>query len=143
MPLDAQCNPTLVRTAPAHTNACLYAKLGLAVWRARPEALLAYDDWFFETFARTRVPPPLPEAFKRAADLVGDLARFDAALKDPWVDRQLQTSIRIYETNFRQFRSGSMPQFILGTNILTGTLTTPQLTAVIVKSVAGDPARKR
>ena len=135
MPLDSQCNHTVRRTPPAHTNACLYAKLGLAVWRAKPEAILPYDDWFFEAFGRATVPPPMPEAFKRAADLVVDLSKFDAALNDPWVEEQLQTGIRIYEISYRRFGKGDMPQFIIGTNIVTGSPSTGELREIVARNM--------
>jgi len=119
MPLSSACNPVIRRTPRAHRLACEYARIGLAVWRARPEAMLAFDDWVFEP----EHPPPLPQTRARAQALVGAEA-FEAALKDPWVDRLLQRSTSIYGTNLF-FGYGSMPQVIIGTNIITSTLGAP------------------
>jgi hypothetical protein len=133
MPLDAACNPTVFRTSPAHTNACQYARLGLAVFQARESALEPFDDWFF-AFEK---PPPLEVAMNHAAQLVGGEAVLRRALGDPSIQRQVQMSIQIYETSYRRFGNGSMPQFIIGTNVATGTLATEHLRAVIERSMAG------
>jgi hypothetical protein len=37
--------------------------------------------------------------------------------------------------NAREFKNGQMPQFFIGTNVATGTLTADQLRAVVQKSV--------
>lgn len=135
MPLDSECNPSIRRTPAPHVNACLYARLGLAVWRARPEAMLPYDEWFFEVFRQTKAPPSLNDATNRAAQVVGGLGALEKALRDPWVDRQLKSSIAIYTTSYRQFGHGSMPQFIIGTNLVSGTLETAQLREVVAKNL--------
>jgi hypothetical protein len=41
--------------------------------------------------------------------------------------------------NAREFKNGQMPQFFLGTNVATRTLTTDQLRAVVLKSVPLEP----
>ena len=46
-PLDSACNPLILLTSRANANACDYARLGLAVWRARREAFREFDDWLF------------------------------------------------------------------------------------------------
>jgi hypothetical protein len=45
----------------------------------------------------------------KAVDLVGQ-AKFDAVWADPWIDRHLETSIRIYGNAGR----GAIPKLILG-----------------------------
>ncbi|MBN2505590.1 MAG: hypothetical protein JXQ71_02735 [Verrucomicrobia bacterium] len=117
MPLDPKCNKLVRRAHPDHVNACEYARLGLAVWRAKGAAMEAFDDW---VFTRERLPPPW-EARRFAEQLVGSNA-LQRALQDAWVDRQLQVGIRIYATNYLHYRQGSMPQVILGSNVVVGTL---------------------
>lgn len=133
MPLDSQCNPLMRQTQRAHANACVYARLGLIVWRAKHDAIEPFDDWIF-SFPN---PPPLTEVTNKALQLVG-LVPFEAASRDPWVEQQLRTDIDIYATSSREFRNGNMPQFMIGTNIVTGILTTEQLRAVVAKYL--DPA---
>ena len=130
MPLDAQCNSLMTRTPGPHMSACQYAKIGLIVWRARPEAIERYDDWFFG-FER---PPSLTDATNQAVTLVG-AAAFEKAARDPWIEQQIQTDIDIYKISGMEYRQGSMPQFIIGTNIISGTLTTEELRARIAPSV--------
>ncbi len=127
MPLDAQCNSLIRRTSPSQTNACLYAKIGLAVWRAKPSAIEPFDDWLFGF----QKPPPLVDATNKAVELVGSSA-FQAASVDPLIDQLLRTSIELFTISARDFRNGSMPQFMIGTNIVTGVLTTEQLRAVVL-----------
>jgi hypothetical protein len=121
MPLDPACNHTVQRVHPDHVNACEYARLGLAVWKARPDALLPFDDWIFEP----PKPPPLEEVRAYASQLVGsnELVR---ALADPWVERQLQVSVGIYDVAYRN-RRGSMPQLMIGTNLYLGVMSTEEL----------------
>jgi uncharacterized membrane protein len=130
MPLDSRCNYLMRITPKAHTNACTYAKLGLIVWRAKHEAVLAYDDWFFGF----KDPPSLQDVTNKAVELVSREG-FAAASRDPWVEMQLGRNIDLYVMNAREFKNGQMPQFFIGTNVATGTLTTDQLRAVVEKSV--------
>jgi len=119
-PLDSACNPNVRRTPPPHTNACEYAKLGLAVWRANHKAQHEFDDWIF----KPEHPPGLVEARQYAANLVGSnqLAR---ALQDPWVTNTMRQGINIYSTNYLHYRNGNMPQLIIGTNLTQGTFSGP------------------
>jgi len=128
MPLDSQCNHLMRQTPRPHMNACVYAKLGLAVWRAKHDAIESFDDWIFSF----QNPPPLTEVTNKVIALVG-LIPFEAVSHDPWIDQQLRTTIDIYGVSAREFRHGSMPQFMIGTNILSGTLTAEQLKAVVAK----------
>lgn len=118
MPLDAECNHVLSRTPGAHTNACQYARLGLAVWRANREAFREFDDWLFAPAS----PPSLAEARNRAEQLVGR-ENLERELADGWVENQLKMDIAIYEANYRQMQSGQMPQTIFGNHIVLGPIT--------------------
>jgi hypothetical protein len=126
MPLDAQCNPTIRRTHPLQTNACVYAKLGLSVWRAKRDAIQTFDDWLFG-FEK---PPPLADVTNKAVQLVGTVA-FEAAIRDPWIEQQLRMDMDLFAISMRDYRNGSMPQFIIGSNIISGTLSTEELRAKV------------
>jgi hypothetical protein len=117
VPLDQSCNPIVKRALPEHTNACVYARLGLAVWRSDRTRMEAFDDWIFSSPR----PPSVNEARARAAGLVGTNT-LDSALKDPWIDQLIQTSIRLYHTNYLVYGQGRLPQLILGTNLASGQL---------------------
>lgn len=129
MPLDPRCNPTVQYTPREHTNACDYARLGLAVWRAARARHLEFEDWLF---AADR-PPPVPEAEAHAARLVGAeaLAR---ARQDPWIEQQLKFNVAVYETAHRAGQ-GSMPQLIVSTNVAVGDFPPKDLLALLERSL--------
>jgi hypothetical protein len=116
MPLDRQCNPLIETTLPDHTNACVYARLGLAVWLADRGKLAAFDDWMFSA------PPTLStmQATEHAANLVGTNA-LATALQNTWINRQLELDNRLCASNYYWFGYASLPQLIIGTNIISGT----------------------
>ncbi len=114
-PLDPGCNPLVTRNLPTHTNACAYARIGLAVWRADREQGQTFDDWMFSTPR----PPDLGLAREHAMELVGTNA-FDQASADPWIARELELNIRLFATNYHLSRISQLPQLIVGTNIVSG-----------------------
>jgi hypothetical protein len=114
MPLDPTCNWTVTRHYPPHTNACEYAKVGLAVWRADRTKHQEFDQWLMTG----EKPPPINEVSQHAAALVGPEA-FDRAMRDPWVEAQLKTDVAIYEVAYRAGQ-GSMPQLMVGQNVAVG-----------------------
>ena len=134
MPLDPDCNPTMQKAHPSHTNACALAKLGLAVWRADRTKHHEFDNWMMEGAK----PPPLVDAQLKAAQLVGAeaLAR---ALQDPWVENQLRVNVAMYELSYRAQR-GQMPQLIVGPNVALGTYTKPELIKLLTDNLALQPA---
>jgi uncharacterized membrane protein len=117
MPMDSACNSAVKQTPRPHLNACEYAKLGLAVWRANRAAMMGFDEWMFAPLT----PPPLSEARRFAAELVGtnELAK---ALQDNWVNEQLQQDVALYATNYLHLGNPNMPQLIMGTNLTGGKL---------------------
>jgi hypothetical protein len=115
MPLNSACNPTVKRTPSAHSNACEYARIGLALWRANRKVHAQFDDWVFTP----ETPPPLNEARAYATLLAGKTA---LAMQDPWIDEQMARSIAIYSTNLNHLRNGNMPQIIISNKLASGTL---------------------
>jgi uncharacterized membrane protein/protein-disulfide isomerase len=117
MPLDASCNRIVKRTAPEHTGACQYARLGLAVWHANPKAMSRFNRWVFDP----PEPTGLDSAIGFATELVGEEA-LRRALDDRWVREQLAQDIAIYETISQHARTGAMPQLIIGHQLVVGEL---------------------
>jgi uncharacterized membrane protein/protein-disulfide isomerase len=117
MPLDAACNKVVPRTAPQHANACQYANLALAVWRADASKMDQFNDWLFEL----PQPPGLESAIGYAQEIVGDEA-LGRAMNDPWVAKQLAQNIAIYEATYKRFGKGVMPQLVVGDHIVFGEL---------------------
>jgi uncharacterized membrane protein/protein-disulfide isomerase len=116
VPLDSNCNRTVRRTPPAHVNACEYARLALAVWRAMPALYPKFDTWIFSGGEK---PPPIEQARQYAAELIGS-QKLTTALEDPWITDRIQKDVQIYETNSRAARNGSIPQLIFPTGVLVG-----------------------
>jgi uncharacterized membrane protein len=115
VPLDADCNPSLLMTAPANQDACAYAKLGLALWRARPDAFPAFQDWCMGS----PETPALAVVRAKAESIVGKEA-LERALADPWVGRQLQSDIALYTANGQVNRDGRLPQLVIGDVVTHG-----------------------
>jgi uncharacterized membrane protein len=117
VPLDADCNPLVERTSPGNFGACDYARLGLAIWHAQPSKLAEFDDWMFDS----AFPPPLPAARAKAEDLLGKNG-LDAALRDPWVARQLQTDVALYVADARATHQRTLPQLLFRDALINGTM---------------------
>ncbi len=117
MPLDANCNPAVKRTRNEHRNACQYARLGLAVWRANRAAFGTFDTWLF---GQSSVPS-VQETRQYAEQLVGRDA-VQRALADEWVDRQIERDVALYTANYQKTRNGNMPQIMIGSRIGFGSV---------------------
>ena len=118
MPLDADCNPLVKLTPAPHVNACQYARIGLAVWRAKREVSEEFDDW---VFAPER-PLSVDQVRQHAETLVGK-ERFERALGDEWLGRQLQQDVDVFRANQQVTHKGAMPQLIVGGAISVGEMT--------------------
>jgi protein-disulfide isomerase len=117
-PLNPKCNPYISRDVDEFKNSCQLAKIGLAVWVAKREAFPAFDRWMFsfESGDLWR-PRNLDAARAKAVELVGQ-AKFDAAQADPWIDRYMQTSIRIYGGAI-QNGNAAVPKLVFGSRWVT------------------------
>jgi uncharacterized membrane protein len=112
-PLNSRCNPYVAQDEDEYKDSCELAKVGLVVWAADHEAFPAFENWMFsfESGDRWR-PRSLDAARTKAVEWVGQ-AKFDAALANPWTDRYLQTSIRIYGATI-QSGNNAVPKLVFG-----------------------------
>ncbi len=117
MPISTNCDQFLPAKIHSVPNACEYARLGLAVWRAKPEVFHQFDDWMF---APDR-PPALEQARQFASQLVGD-DKLQAALSDPWVDKQVATDCELHYVNWNFIDNPVMPQLVVGSMVSSGPL---------------------
>ena len=101
MPLDSSCNKMIEFTNPANTNACEYARIGLAVWRANRDLSGQFDNWIFTPPS----PPSLDEVRSYAVQLVGQKA-FEEALGQKWIETQINRNISIYKASYLQDHNG-------------------------------------
>ena len=111
-PLNSQCNPYIPRDVDEFKDSCELAKVGLVVWVAKREAFSAFDRWMFSFESGDRWHPrSLDGARTKAVELVGQ-AKFDAACADPWIERYMQTSIRIYGDTIQG--GNALPKLVFG-----------------------------
>jgi uncharacterized membrane protein/protein-disulfide isomerase len=112
-PLNTRCNPFIPYEEDAFRNSCEIARISLALWLAKHEALAAFDRWIFTPEPGAEWQPPSLEAVReKAAGLVGD-ARLEAALSSPWIDSYLQTCTTIYGQTM-QHANGGVPKLVFG-----------------------------
>ena len=115
MPLDAVCNPIMPRTPKAHQNACEYAKIGLAVWRANRSLYPQFESYVFTGSEA----PTIENVRIYASNLIGS-ENLSKALSDPWITNMIKLSTSIFATNAVYLGQGQMPQVIIGTNLISG-----------------------
>ncbi len=111
-PLSRQCNPYIPQDVDGYQGSCELVKVGMAVWVARREAFPAFNRWMFtlESGDHWR-PRSLDAARAKAVELVGQ-AKFEAAQANPWIDRFMQTSIRIYGGTIQG--GNAVPKLVFG-----------------------------
>jgi uncharacterized membrane protein len=97
MPLDSVCNPGVSQTSYIHLNACTFAKIGLAIWRLKPEAYASYDHFMFQS-----QHPPGPDAARAIADQLIGRDTMEKALADPRLDELVRTSVSIFYSQAMQ-----------------------------------------
>lgn len=109
-PLDRDCNP-YAPPGNAHRDACQYARLGLAVWRADSTKFGSFHDEMFHRQGRTTVA----QARELAVSLVGEepLAK---ALEDPWVKANLRRTFALYQRMAAQ--NPRMPKIVLKSSVI-------------------------
>jgi uncharacterized membrane protein/protein-disulfide isomerase len=111
-PLNTKCNPYLPRDVAEFEGSCELAKVALAVWVAKRDVFPEFDTWMFSLESGDRWQPRSLEAARaKAVELVGQ-AKFDAAAADPWIERYLQTCIRIYGDTVQG--GNAVPKMVFG-----------------------------
>ena len=93
-PLNTKCNPYWEETESRFEHACELARLALAVWRVDRTAFVQFDSWLFEP----EVPRDPADARRQAERLV-PAAALESALKDPWIDRQIEQNVAAYHNS--------------------------------------------
>lgn len=105
VPLSRDCNPHFPTPLANHEHACELARLGLAAWRAKPEA---FPEVHEQLFTRPILEPEIAEI--AVSQIVGEEA-LAAALEDPWIEETLNADIEA----FRQLISKTikMPKVVV------------------------------
>jgi uncharacterized membrane protein len=132
MPMSTNCNPLIPGHFISGSNSCDYARLGLAVWVAKPGALRQFDDWFFTP----ENPVPVEQAREYAARLVGG-AQLEIALADRRVQEQITTDCLLHYANWQATGRPTMPQLILGQAVSLGPLNSVEHLLVLLNLYLG------
>jgi uncharacterized membrane protein len=135
-PLNTRCNPYILKDVDAFKNSCELAKIGMAVWAARPGAFSAFENWMF-TFESgdSWYPRSLETTMAKAVELVGQ-AKFDAVWSDPWIEQYMQTCIQIYGQTL-QSGKGGIPKLVFGSRwVIPDPYNADDLVMILQKSLA-------
>ena len=138
MPMSTNCNRFIPTDFSSSSNACDYARLGLALWRTAPNAYRQFDDWFFAQ----KQPPTLAEAMEFAEKLVPK-EKLQAAQTDPWIDQQIETDCRLHFSNWNASGRPTMPQLVMGQAISVGPLVSVDHLLVLLNRYLGLEAPPR
>ncbi len=111
VPLETSCNPYLTEADHGHAGSCDMARAALAVWRTKPEAFPAIHAAMF-----SQQDPAL--AVEQARKAIGPQA-FDAALRDPWIDRVIKADVGDWHA--LSSRTRHLPKLLIsGNRVLHG-----------------------
>jgi len=135
VPLNPHCNPYIPQEAEAFKNSCELAKIGMAVWRINPEAFRDFEDWMFTFDSGNRWTPRSLEATEaKAAELIGK-QKLDEAIKDPWIDRYIQTCVQIYGQTLEN-EKGGVPRMVFGSRwVIPKVYSADELITIIQESL--------
>lgn len=113
-PLNKKCNRNYQGDPQKHVNACEYARLAWAFWRANPAKFAMFHE-----FLMTGESPPSLSVARAAADQLAGKEAMRIAAKDPWINLQFRHSTNNYGLIAKQ--NPRMPALLLGgTTILNG-----------------------
>ncbi len=88
VPMDADCNATLLVTEPRFEHSCELAQLALAVWIADPARYAEYDRWLFAP-----EEPRTPLAARSEAERLVGAERLASVLGDPQIEAMIRRNI--------------------------------------------------
>lgn len=132
VPMNTECNQFVEFTHEDHQLSCDYARLALAVWRAQQGVFERFHDWLYEP----ERPPPLAEARKFAAELVGRAA-LEAQLNDPTLAEMIRQNTLVYHRAGR----GTVPKLLFGRYVVSGPTHGPEELFELLESRLGIRAR--
>ena len=116
-PLNPDCNSHLKEEMPDHRNACLFAKIGFALWGLDREKFYEWDEWMIKT-GTPRYPPDAQAGRAKAEELVGKdvLAK---AIGDPVVAQKIEHTTKIWQLMREKSGRMTMPKMLWSNGNLT------------------------
>jgi len=133
-PLNTHCNAYVPKDVDAFSTSCELARIGLAVWRAKPAAFADFENWMFTYDSGDRWKSRTPEAAtSKAIELVGKPA-FESALADPWIGAYMESCVRLFGHTL-QSGKGGIPKLVYGSRwVIPQPATTDQLMSIVQTS---------
>jgi uncharacterized membrane protein/protein-disulfide isomerase len=128
VPLNKDCNEYVQVTRPEHVDACRYARLAIAVWKADARKFPEFHRWLFEPDR----PPAMAVATSHAAELVG-AAALAAAERGPQVEQMLARNLRLYHL----LGADVLPKLVIGNYVSTGRVQSPELVFSLLEGYMG------
>lgn len=134
MPMSPVCNKYVQDVQQEHQNACRYAKLALAAWKAAPSRFPEFHHWLMEGDE----PPPLEAAQGHATELLGGKAWQDE-LEGPAVRAEIEHNTEL----FHRCKGGVIPKLLSGKYVVSGeTATADQLFELLERITSMKPLRR-
>jgi len=84
--MSRECNPHISPGIDRFAGSCTFMRIGLALWRTKPDAYREYEEWFFGTdLAQGWNPPTVEQATAMAGQLIGK-ERLDNVIQSRWME---------------------------------------------------------
>lgn len=112
-PLNTQCNPYISRDMDAFKNSCELAKIGLKIWRVKPEVYTEFENWMFTFESGDKWKPRSIEAVRaKAIELIGE-KKFNDVVDNDWIEKYMQSCVQIFGQTMRDGKGG-IPKLVYG-----------------------------
>lgn len=112
-PLNTQCNPYISRDVDAFKNSCELARIGLKIWRAKPEVYTEFENWMFTFESGDKWKPRSVEDVRaKAIELISE-KKFNDTVDNDWIEKYLQNCIQIYGQSMHDGKGG-IPKLVYG-----------------------------
>jgi len=117
VPLNRECNPTVLNPTSEHVDACEIARLALAVWRVDPDVFPVFHRWLFEA-DRNRTAN---ESRLHAETLVPRL-ELQKQLQGPMVGKFINRHVTLY----KRAGKGTLPKLLTEKMTIQGKMRTAE-----------------
>ncbi len=134
VPLDAECNSTIVVTTPSHIESCELSRVALAVWRVDASAFPKFHRWMFSA-GTTRTASA---AYQKAATMV-DPKQLAQEVNGAMVARFLGRHVQLYQ----RAGEGTLPKLLTTKITLRGEMPgAEELCGLLQRELALKPQRE-
>lgn len=124
LPLNNQCNPSVLQNGPLFFESCPTAKLALAVWRVDPAKFTDFHNWMF-------IGPSAPNylSAKQYAETLVDPTKLATELASGIPEAFIAKHVKIYEMTAK----GNVPKLMFPTTSIEGEFGSPDALVTLIK----------